>query len=99
MATFYYTRVSSNGGMIWINSPTVNLKFIENVLLEYVYAQNGAMVYLGTSTSSVNLISTDATYLRQDANSRGSFMFLEGDSTPAITFVLTTSQWYCNWSG
>ena len=26
-------------------------------------------------------------------------MFLEGDSTPAITFVLTTSQWYCNWSG
>ena len=38
MSTYYYSRAVNNGGMIWVNSPSTTLNFIENAKLEYVSA-------------------------------------------------------------
>lgn len=80
---------------MYLNSPTNTVTIKESGYVNYASASNGAVIYTGTAATSVTLTISSSTFSILSASSRGSFAYIEGDSTPITTITLTSSGWYC----
>lgn len=86
---------SANGGAFYLGSISNSLTLRTGMIINKATAAKGAVVYTGTTATSNTLVVNAVTLTTLTATSKGSFIYVEGDASPTITFTLTSSSWTC----